>query len=74
MRKSNKIVAKAHDFQVEKLINFNNSASKILSSIGNFLESYHLLASVKKALDPHGLLEPRDKISINEFMGSKIKE
>jgi hypothetical protein len=55
-RKSNKIIAKAHDIHIEKLINFHQQAKKTVDSLSAFLESYHLLTSVKQILDPHGLL------------------
>jgi hypothetical protein len=73
LRKSNKIIAKAHDFQVEKLINFHNNAKRILESLGTFLESYHLLSAVRQILDPHGLLEPKNKITINSYLNSNLK-
>ena len=73
LRKSSKIVAKAHDLNIEKLISFHTTAQKVLESLTAFLESYHLLSSVKQVLDPHGMLEPKDKATINTFLSSSIK-
>jgi hypothetical protein len=73
LRKSNKVIGKAHDIQIEKLINFHAHAKKTIDSLSVFLESYHLLTSVKQILDPHGLLEPKQKITINSFLNSSLK-
>jgi len=72
-RKSHKIIAKAHDIHIEKLINFHQNAKKTIDSLSTFLESYHLLTSVKQILDPHGLLEPKQKITISTFLNSNMK-
>lgn len=72
-RKSYKITAKAHDFQIEKLLNLFNTAKKTMDYLDHFLQSYHLLSSIKDILDPHGLLEPSQKETISAFLHSKVK-
>jgi hypothetical protein len=51
----------------------HNNAKKIIESVDNFLQVYHLLSSIKDILDPHGLLEPKQKETILAFLGSKLK-
>jgi len=38
-----------------------------------FLESYHMLSAIKGILDAHGLLEPKQKETIANFLHSKLK-
>lgn len=38
-----------------------------------FLDSYHMLSAIKGILDPHGLLEPKQKETIANFLHSKLK-
>lgn len=56
------------------MITLNSTAKKIIESVDNFLQNYHLLSAIKDILDPHGLLEPKQKETILSFLGSKIKD
>ena len=44
-----------------------------MDNIDSFLQAYHMLSTIKDILDPHGLLEPKQKETISQFLHSKLK-